>query len=496
MAGIINKVFVGILPFATRTVILYTLGEQYLGLNGLFGSIITVLNLADMGINEAIVYSLYDPVEKGDNERIARFMRFYRKIYSLIGAVIFFAGIILMPLLPNLISGTFPENINIYLTYSIFLLNTVCSYWFFAYKRVLLIAYQSNCVISFVNTIIIIAQNFLQILFVLLTKDYYWYILPLPLLTIANNLTTAAIVDKKLPNFQSEGVLEKEEKGKLYHLLGGLMIGRLSDTMRNAADNIILSAFFGLVITARYGNYYIIFTALYGVFLIGGQAMQAGIGNSLATEHVEKNYGDFKKLTFLFSTTSMVAGACMIACYQPFIMLWAGQDAALSDRDMILFCVYFYILTNAILINLYGNGLGLWEKSKVFYIMEAVGNIILNIVLGYRLGVSGILLATILTAFFLNLIGRNSVIFRYYFKEIGFRNYLYFSAKYTFVTGGIYAAVYTICSKVYFNRLWWTVIAHLILALVISICGAVLIYRKTPEYLWAKNTIYRWIDKR
>ena len=45
--GAIQKGYALFAPFITRTLFIYTLGIEYLGLNGLFGSVLSVLNLAE-----------------------------------------------------------------------------------------------------------------------------------------------------------------------------------------------------------------------------------------------------------------------------------------------------------------------------------------------------------------------------------------------------------------------------------------------------------------
>ncbi len=46
-----------ILTFIARTVFIYTLGETYLGMNGLFSDILTLLSLAELGCGTAIIYA-------------------------------------------------------------------------------------------------------------------------------------------------------------------------------------------------------------------------------------------------------------------------------------------------------------------------------------------------------------------------------------------------------------------------------------------------------
>ena len=52
--GILLKLYQILLPFVIRTVMMYTIGVEYLGLNSLFISVLQVLNLAELGVGSAI----------------------------------------------------------------------------------------------------------------------------------------------------------------------------------------------------------------------------------------------------------------------------------------------------------------------------------------------------------------------------------------------------------------------------------------------------------
>ena len=118
--GIINNILNVVLPFVSRTIILYTLGTQYLGLGGLFTSVINVLNISELGFSAAVSYILYKPVADGDDEKVCAILGFARKCFFVIGMVVLTGGIIVMPFLKNLISGDIPEDINIYLLYLLY----------------------------------------------------------------------------------------------------------------------------------------------------------------------------------------------------------------------------------------------------------------------------------------------------------------------------------------------------------------------------------------
>lgn len=59
-----------LMSFAMRTVFVNTLGEVYLGVNGLFTNILMVFSLADLGVGTAIIYAMYKPVAEHDTRKI------------------------------------------------------------------------------------------------------------------------------------------------------------------------------------------------------------------------------------------------------------------------------------------------------------------------------------------------------------------------------------------------------------------------------------------
>jgi len=140
--GILLKVYQMLVPFAMRTAMIYLLGVQYLGLNSLFASVLQVLNLAELGVGSAMVFSMYKPIAEDDTDTICALMRLYKIYYRVIGAVVLILGLILLPFIPKLISGDVPADINVYILYLMNLAATVLSYWLFAYKNSVLQAHQ------------------------------------------------------------------------------------------------------------------------------------------------------------------------------------------------------------------------------------------------------------------------------------------------------------------------------------------------------------------
>lgn len=69
------------IKFVLRTVFIYTLGMQYVGVSGLFTDILSVLSFVELGIGSAITYALYKPLAENDEEKLGKLMHFYKWAY-------------------------------------------------------------------------------------------------------------------------------------------------------------------------------------------------------------------------------------------------------------------------------------------------------------------------------------------------------------------------------------------------------------------------------
>ena len=91
--AILGQIITIALNFISRTIFIHTLGAIYLGINGLFTNILSVLSFAELGFSTAIIYEMYAPLANNDKKRVASLMNFYSKVYKYIGSSIFIIGI-------------------------------------------------------------------------------------------------------------------------------------------------------------------------------------------------------------------------------------------------------------------------------------------------------------------------------------------------------------------------------------------------------------------
>ncbi len=430
--GIVGKAVGLTMPFIVRTVLLHKMGAGYTGLGSLFASILQVLSVAELGFTSAIIFSLYKPVAQGDKKEICELLALYRRIFQIVGSVITIAGCLVLPFLPLLIKGEYPADINLYALYVIYLANSVISYFAFGYKNVILTAYQRQDMFSAIEMLVNILRSVSQIAVLVLFQNYYLYALMLPVFTLTSNLAVERITRKFFPELIPAGKVNNEKLKAISNQIKGVALGRFSLLARNAFDSIILSVLLGLTAVTMYSNYYYIFTSVAAILIVLLQSMSASIGNSIATETKEKNLADHLKFDFFFTWIVGWCTVCMVCLYQPFMKLWAGEDLVFPYHTMILFCVYFYINHLSQIRSLYSEAAGLWWDFRYVTILEMVANLILNVLLGMWLGVDGIIIATIITAFFSSVVALTCITYKNYFQT---------SSKWYYLSNLLYACV-------------------------------------------------------
>lgn len=442
--GVIQKTLHTLGPFIVRTVLIYYMGAEYAGLNSLFSSILSILSLTELGFSQAIVYSMYKPIADNNREKVCALLNIYKKAYHIVGLVILSIGCAIIPLIPYLISGDVPANINLYILYIIYLINTVLSYFLFAYKTSLLSAYQREDILS-KNQLEIDALYYLsECIVIIASKSYYLYTILLPIMTICVNFANKHSVDKFFPDYQPHGSITKSEKDELKKNLIGLSIWKVGNATRNTFDSIVVSIYLGLTMVAIYNNYFYIMNAIIVILGVVTTSITAGIGNKIATRSVKDNYEDFKAIQLLYMWIAGWFTVCMVCLFQPFMKLWMGNTMLLSNLNMILFCVYFFDLKQGDIQSTYYQAAGLWWQGKMRSVVEAIMNIILNFVLGYFWGVTGIILATIISLTCCAYIYGSTFVFKLYFHK-GLKNFYITNLYFTGITILAGAIAYYLC---------------------------------------------------
>ena len=335
-----------VFPFLNRTLFLWLLGPEYLGLNGLFGSILGVLMLAELGFGTAIVCSMYKPVADNNRELLCAYLKFYRKVYRWVGGAIFAVGLCLLPFLRQLVHGSVPPDIDLHILYLIHLINTSASYFLFAYRGSILGAHHRNDVITNIRTGISIAQYVTVFLILLITRNYYHYIIATVAFTVAQNILLVRASRKYFPDIEPRGVLSPERRRQVISDVKSIFMHKVGGVISNSLGNLVVSAFLGLVAVAAYGNYYYVYTTVTGLVGIIYTSMMGGFGNKIYTETKEENFALVMKVNRLTLIVAVWCAAMMTALYQPFITIWVKRNPELVQHALTVVLMVALFLVN------------------------------------------------------------------------------------------------------------------------------------------------------
>lgn len=467
----INK-FVGLAgPFVVRVLLIRNLGAEYLGLSGLYLSILTVLSLAELGFATAVSYCMYKPVAEGNTEEVARYLNYFKYVYRWVGIAIFTMGLCLLPFIDAFMKDPAPAGVNVYLGFFIYLINSSVSYLLFAYKQSLLISHQRNDIMNKVNIFVLLTQFTMQSVLLVVTPNFYLYAVVLPLTTVMMNLLINQAVNKLLPEYGDAALrtlkLSAADRAALRKRVGALLLTQICVVTRYAFGRIFIASAVGLVAVAAYDNYFVVFSGVVGIMAVFVSAMTPAAGNSVATESKEKNFADLRLFMFLYAGITTVLAACMLALYQPFIVIWVGEELLLPLAVPILLTMYLYFTGMGDMLYVYVNASGIWWGQRWRAVVESVANFVLNFALVQVLGVPGAVLGTVISLFFINFLWGGRLAFRDYFGLDKVNVYYADHALYLGVAAVICVATFFVCGLLPDGGVWlW--LAKAAVALVVS----------------------------
>lgn len=493
--GALLKLYQTVMPFIMRTLMIYWMGVEYLGLNSLFTSILQVLNLAELGVGSAMVFSMYKPIAEDDENKICALLKLYKKYYFLIGLVIAFIGGLATPLVPYLVKSELPPELNIYVLYLFNLAATVASYWLFAYKNALFQAHQRLDVTSKVNLITVTVQYGLQALTIIILRDYYIYLIVALITQVITNIIIAITATKTYPDYTPKGALDSCEIKMINRQIRDLFTAKLGGVILNSADTIVISAFLGLTILAVYQNYFFIVSSIVGLITIVFNSCTAGIGNSIVLDSQEKVFSDFKTFTFLINWLAGWCTICLLCIFQPFMKIWVGESLMLPITIVIMLCIYFYVYEINQLLNIYKDAAGIWHVDRFRPLITASLNLFLNIVMVQFWGLYGVVISTLIATLCVGMPWLFHNLFSTLFSMNMLCRYIAMLIKRTIVVFITAVITFIICYYFQYDK-FINLILCMIACIIIPNVIFYLIFRKEEEFERCKKLVLKMIRKK
>ncbi len=424
IAQLVNTV----LALVVRRAFIQRLGVDLLGLNSLYSSIVSFLSLAELGFGQSVAMCLFKSLSEGDNDKVARYMGYLKRIYTTVGIVIIATGVLISPFIYFATDISYPRSF-ISLTFVLYVIATAVTY-FFSYKKILISADQNNYIIAGIQLLFKLLLNGLQLVVLIFFQNYYLFLLVLTACNIGENILASKICNNKYPYIKDKpGTLAEEDRKDLITKIKGLLFYKVGNYIIQGSDNIIISIMLGTQMVAYFSNFNLITTILYSIFSHVGYSALAGLGNILYTDRYNLKKAFFK-LLIVQNLVFCVSTAGFVTVSRTFVYLMFGIKGHISMLDIVAMAIAYDLRGYSFALENVRNSAGLYEKDKHWNIIAAFVNVVLSVALAIPLGITGIMIGTIVSFFIKEVIIVPQIVFtdilpgemKWYFNNL-FKHY-------------------------------------------------------------------------
>lgn len=473
-----------------QRIFINTLGTEYLGINGLFTSIVSMLALAELGLGYAVYYHLYTPLANNDSGKIKSIIGFYKISFRYIAVTVLLLGACLVPFL-SVIVGDVNINESIYVIYILFLADIVFSY-LFSYKRAVLYADQNNHIISMVHLGYLIVLNATQIIALIVTKNYYLYLLIKVAMRLTENIVLTFISNNKYPYLKERSIkkLDQSTKSEILKKVRGLAFHKVGAYVILGTDNIIISIFFGITTVGLYSNYYLVIGAITMIVTQVFTAITASVGNLLVKAKSPKSYEVYIKLRFGNFWLATFSSISLLIVMDSFITIWIGEQFLLPFGVLLALTLNLYSTLIRASMGSFKDAAGIFHQDRFVPILESIANIVFSIVLLQMLGLAGVFLGTVCSALILHLYSYPKFVIKPIFKQ-SYSSYYKILANHFFIAVMIATITYYVSRLVTIDSNLMTFIINILICLTIPNIILFVIFRNSKELAYYKDLVFK-----
>jgi len=493
--AVLTQLITSVLAFVGRTIFIKTLGYDYLGISGLFSNILTILSFAELGIGVAISYTLYKPLEEKNENKVNIIMTLYAKVYLYIGFIILSVGLSLIPFLNKLINGN-PNIPHLKLYYIIMLLSTVSSY-FFAYRRTLLTADQKSYVCEKNNMVFDIFAKILEILVLVILKNYIIYLLVSFIKTVASNISISIIAGKRYPYIKKKATekLDIEEQKSIKKNVIGLICQKLGAIVLNGTDNLVISKFVNIATVGVYSNYYLLTGMVTTLLNNAFYGITASVGSIKASGNKEHLYKTFKRMYFTAFFIFGFIAICLKTMFKDFIVLWIGNEGTLPQTTVFIIIINFYIAGVRLVVTIFKNASGLYWNDRYRPLIECLINLTTSIILVKIIGITGVFVGTLFAGICTTIWMEPYILYKHAFEKSVLPFLKSFILLITYLIGLSFITSYVNSLLFISNLNIFTFIVKCIICSAITISIMFLSFYKTDEFNYTFNILRVQIRK-
>lgn len=486
-----------VLQFISRIVFIRYLSAAYLGVNGLFTDVLGILNLAELGIGTAMIFSMYEPAARDDEAKLARLMNLYKWLYRAVAVGVLLLGLALLPALPFFIKDSSGIE-HLRLIYLLYVINSASSY-LLSYKNSIYLAYQKAYVRNLWVQVCECLRFTLQIVILILTGNFILYLLAQFVLQFIPNIIVSVKADREFPYLKHCHELpEREECMGILRNIGAMSMHKLGTVVVRNTDSLIMSSFIGLFAVGLYSNYKMLLSGINTMMDKFANAFVGSLGNLSAIEDEKRVYSIYRELEFLLFVIYAYWAAGLFALFNGFIALCFGADYCFSMVTVGVLVAEFYITGMRKVNLLFREAMGLFWYDRYKPLAEAAINLVVSLLLVQKFGIAGTIGGTIISSLCTCTWVEPYILLRYGMRDqweerlkAYFAAYVRRAVLVAAVAGVSYAWVQFCPVR---NVLWFLLDGMVYTALFAAVM--LLVYHKSPEFLALKNRALAVVQRR
>ena len=485
-----------LLSFVSRSVFVMVLSSEYLGINGLFSNILTVLSFAELGIGEALSYAMYQPAKEGNREKLCQLMRLYKTAYRGIALFVTVVGVIASFFLDYLVAEkpNIPENFQ--LIFWLFLFNNVCSY-LLAYKQSILLVEQKKYIVLYIQQGTKVAQLLLQMAILFFAHSYYGFLLVQVICTLLTNVFISLYVKKAYPWLNDRSVqapLPQEEQHKIVKDVKALAISKVAGIVSNGSDNIVIAKILGLTSVGVVSNYTLVINSFSSILWGTLSGVTGSMGNFNVNASVEKRRAIFEELYLIVYWIFCLCCTCLIVLLNPFVEIWVGTSYQTDLPIVVALVLIAYVSGMNFPVYTFRVTCGLFDEMKYPYFWSGIANVALSVVLALKMGLFGVYIATVITRLLISETVEGYIVYHKILEKPFWRYVMRYLLSLLLLAGCT-----LICGKIVQGVPGTGILALLIKGLVtFCLCNAILllVFARTPTFARVCQRIKKLVNKK
>lgn len=385
--------------FVCRTYFIQILGKYYLGINGLFTNILTILSFSELGISTAIIYNMYKPYQENDLCKVASLLELYKKAYMYIAGTIFLLGIMLLPFLQNFIKEKIDSIEELSVIFMLFVINTTSSY-VLSYRKTLFTINQKDYYVNLIDKIISIIFMILQVYILNETKNFYFYLSAQIFATLSSNILIHFLAGECFPEILEcqKSKLSNTEFKKIKNDIKSIFCYKVGAISLNSTSSILISKIISVALVGISSNYIMLINAVETVIAKAFSGVVSSIGNLNASKDIRKQKKVFEELCLI---VNVIYGFCaieLVLTLNDLILVWIGNEYIMNDSPSVICLIMtFYVFGINLVASNFRTTMGFFQAVKFTPMVAALMNLILGITLGMEYGLFGIFIAILIS---------------------------------------------------------------------------------------------------